>query len=126
MKLKTIDLINTSVLIAAGLLQLPGTFVFFNTPEEPAFWFFNGGVTLVLVGFLNILRIKYGAKIPLIDQFSFLGNAMLLLFWLVMAYVLFYKFVRYPFALLPLLSLLLAFIFSASDWLHRPRSNTLS
>lgn len=123
MKLKKIDLINTNTLVAAGLLQLPGTFVFFNTPEEPAFWFFNGGVTLILAGFLNILRIKYSAKIPLIEQFSFLSNAILLVFWLVMAYFLFYKFVRYPFALLPLLLLLLAFIFSARDWLKRLRSN---
>ena len=118
-KLKNVDLINTYVLITAGLLQFPGTFVFFNTPEEPAFWFFNGGITLILVGFLNILRIKYGAKIPLITRYSALSNAIFLAFWLVMAYFLLYKFIRYPVALFPLLMLLIAFLLSVRDWVQK-------
>jgi hypothetical protein len=107
-QLQKIDAFVSYVIIAAGVLQLLGTFVFFKSAEEPAFWFFNGGITLLLVGGLNLLRSKYGKDIPLIRRFSLAANLFLTVFWLAMAAVLTYKFVRYPFAALPLVALLAA------------------
>jgi len=64
LNLKKIDLYNSFLLVVTGVLQWIATPVFFKTLEEPSFWFFNGGITLVLLGCLNIFRIKYGDGSP--------------------------------------------------------------
>jgi hypothetical protein len=110
--IRKFDFYNSYLIIATGILQFIGTPVFFKVIEEPAFWFFNGGITLVLLGYLNILRIKYGTKTMEIWKLSLYSNIFVLLFWLSMVYFLFYKFIRYPFALIPLIFLVGAVIFS--------------
>jgi hypothetical protein len=110
--IKKIDLYNSYLIIVTGVLQWIATPIFFKTLEEPSFWFFNGGITLVLLGFLNIVRIHYGTGIQFIWKFSLFANLLVFIFWVSMFYFLFYKFQRYPFAWIELIILALAFVLS--------------
>ena len=67
---------------------------------------------------MNFVNAKYGTGNPTIRQFCLVANALALLFWITMAYFLWYKFVRYPFALIPILILGLAFTGSLNDVLQ--------
>ncbi len=112
MSLKKIDLYNSYLIIVTGVLQWIATPIFFKTLEEPSFWFFNGGITLVLLGYLNIFRIHYGTEIQFIRKFSKFANSLVFIFWISMLYFLFYKFVRYPFTFIELIILALALFLS--------------
>lgn len=112
MDLTKIDLFNSYLIIFTGVLQFIATPIFFKTIEEPSFRFFNGGITLLLLGFINVLRIKYAIKVDSIRKFTILANLIVLLFWLSMLYFLFYKFVKYPFAFVELLILVISLLFS--------------
>lgn len=83
------------VLVALGVMQWLATPLFFRTAEEPAFWFFGGGITLALTGALNHLRLAYGRDVRALVVVSVAANVVLALFWAAMAYVLTYKFNRY-------------------------------
>ena len=83
------------VLIGLGVMQWIATPVFFRTAEESAFWFFGGGVTLAVVGAMNLLRLRYGSSARGLVLVSVGSNVVLALFWVAMAYVLVDKFNRY-------------------------------
>lgn len=112
LNLKKIDLYNSYFIIVTGILQWFATPVFFKTIEEPSFWFFNGGITLVLLGFINIIRIHHGMGAQFIRKFSISANFMVLAFWLAMLFFMFYKFCRYPFTFIEFIILALAFFLS--------------
>ena len=76
--------------------QYEGQPNFFPRIEEPAAWFSAGGMLLMLVGALSLLRVSYGGVAPGVKWLFVAANLMLSAFWLAMLYGLFYKFVRYP------------------------------
>ncbi|WP_070001158.1 hypothetical protein [Cellulosilyticum sp. I15G10I2] len=115
MNFKKYDLYNAYLIIVTGVLQCIAAPLFFKSLEEPAFWFFNGGTTLMLLGYLNVLRINYGTKIRSIRKLSIFANFFVLVFWLSMLYCLFYKFQRYPMAFIELVILAAAFLFSLKE-----------
>lgn len=93
--MRKVEAILGWVLIALGVMQWIATPVFFKTPEEPAFWFLGGGITLALVGAMNLMRLRYGSAARGLVLVSVGANVVLALFWVAMACVLSYKFNRY-------------------------------
>ena len=89
------EVILAWILVGLGVLQWLATPLFFRRAEEPAFWFFGGGITLVLVGVLNLLRRKYGERARGLVLVSVVANLVLAGFWVAMAVALSYKFTRY-------------------------------
>jgi hypothetical protein len=83
------------VLIGLGVMQWIATPAFFKTADEPAFWFVGGGITLAVVGAMNLLRVRYGPVARGLVLVSVGSNVVLAIFWVAMAYVLAYKFNRY-------------------------------
>ena len=83
------------VLIGLGVMQWIATPGFFKTADEPAFWFFGGGITLAVVGGMNLLRLRYGSVARGLVLVSVGSNVALALFWVAMACVLADKFNRY-------------------------------
>ena len=83
------------LLIGLGVMQWIATPWFFKTAEEPAFWFFGGGITLAVVGAMNLLRLRYGAVARGLVLVSVGSNVVLALFWVAMAHGLADKFNRY-------------------------------
>ena len=83
------------VLVGLGVMQWIATPLFFKTAEEAAFWFFGGGITLTVVGAMNLLRLRYGSVARGLVLVSVGSNVVLALFWVAMACVLAYKFNRY-------------------------------
>ena len=83
------------VLIVLGCLQWIATPLLFKTADEPAYWFFGGGLTLALVRALNLLRLRYGSIAQGVVVVSVIANVLLALFWVAMAFGLTYKFNRY-------------------------------
>ena len=90
------------VLIALGVMQWIATPVFFKTAEEPAFWFFGGGITLAVVGAMNLLRLRYARVARGLVLVSVGSNVAVALFWVAMGCALAYKFNRYPAAYIAL------------------------
>lgn len=111
MKWESVDMYNSLTMLLMGALQFVGTFYFYKTVEEPAFWFFNGGITLLFLAMLNIIHLK-NKNNQLIRRMCILSNSIFLVFWLAMFYFLFYKFERYPFAMFPILLLVMSSILS--------------
>ena len=95
------------VLIALGGAQWFATPFLFETAEEPAFWFWGGGLTLSVIGALNLLRLRYGATARGVVVVSIASNVVLAVFWAAMAHGLKYKFDRYgaPYVALTLIVL---------------------
>ena len=93
--MRRLEVILAWVLVGLGVLQWLATPLFFKRPEEPAFWFFGGGITLVLVGGLNLLRRKHGERARELVFVSVAANLALAGFWVAMAVTLTYKFTRY-------------------------------
>ena len=83
------------VLIGLGVMQWIATPVFFKTADEPAFWFVGGGITLAVVGAMNLLRLRYGSVARGLVLVSVGSNVVLALFWVAMACVFAHKFNRY-------------------------------
>lgn len=94
--LSTADKLLAGAVVALGAGQCLATFIFFKRFEEPAAWWFAGGMLLVLTGALSLLRISYGAVAPGVARASLAANAALAVFWLVLYWGLFYKFARRP------------------------------
>lgn len=112
MNLRKLDFINSCLIITSGALQFAATPVFYKSMEEPAFWFFNGGITLLLLGSINVLRTKYTNRIPALRPLCIFANGIVLVFWLGMVYFLFYKFARYPFTFIEIAFFAAALLFS--------------
>ena len=83
------------ILVGLGIMQWAATPLLFKSAEEPAFWFFGGGMMLVVAGVLNSLRLVHGRSIPRLTALSVGTNVGLAFFWIAMAAVLTYKFNRY-------------------------------
>lgn len=95
-RIKTLDKVLAYVLIVLGAMQCAATFYFFRRVEEPAYWFFAGGMLSALVGALALLRVKYGAVAAGVRRVSLAASVLLGVFWLAMACGLPTKFSRYP------------------------------
>ena len=93
--MRRLEVILAWLLVGLGILQWLATPFFFRRPEEPAFWFFGGGFTLVLVGALNLLRRTYGERARGLLFVSVVANLVLAGFWIAMTVTLPYKFTRY-------------------------------
>jgi hypothetical protein len=96
MRLALLDRILAIGVIVLGVMQSASTFLFFARFEEPAIWFFAGGVLLALVGALNLLRLRYGAAAAGVRYVSQGANLALSLLWVAMYWGLFDKFARRP------------------------------
>jgi hypothetical protein len=120
MRVQAIDKALGAVVISLGFLQCLSTPYFFRRIEEPAAWFFAGGMLLMLVGALTLLRIRYGLIAPGVKHVSVAANLMLGLFWVGLYWGLFYKFVRHPASFLGLFVVLSSTIVSV---LHAYRRN---
>ena len=103
--IRTVQSILAWVLVALGAMQWLATPLLFRTAEEPAFWFFGGGITLAMTGALNHLRLAYGPDARALVAVSVGANVILALHWAAMALVLTYKFNRFvaPYAALGLI-----------------------
>lgn len=84
--------------VVGGVAQWALTPVFFPIIHEPAAWWFNGGITLVILGGINLLRIQHGAEVASLWRFAIAANVLVGLFYAAMLIGLWYKFIRYPFA----------------------------
>ena len=93
--MRRLEVILAWLLVGLGILQWLATPLFFRQAEEPAFWFFGGGITLVLVGVLNLLRRRYGDQARGVVFVSVVANLVLAGFWVAMGVTLSYKFTRY-------------------------------
>ncbi len=51
-------------LIAPGIVHMAATPMPFAALNGSAFWFFNGGIVLLLTGAINLLNRAYGAIAP--------------------------------------------------------------
>jgi hypothetical protein len=120
MWIKAIDKALGAVVISLGLLQCLSAPFFFRRIEEPAAWFFAGGMLLMLVGALTLLRIRYSLIAPGVKHVSIAANLMVGLFWVGLYWGLFYKFVRYPASFLGLFVIVSSTITSI---LHTYRRN---
>ncbi|HEY9403336.1 MAG TPA: hypothetical protein VIQ24_11775 [Pyrinomonadaceae bacterium] len=120
MGIQAIDKALGVVVISLGLLQCLSTSYFFHRIEEPAAWFFAGGMLLMLVGALTLLRIRYGLIAPGVKHVSIAANLMVSLFWVGLYWGLFYKFVRHPASFLGLFVILSSTTVSV---LHAYRQN---
>ena len=94
--LKSADKLLGAAVVFLGAMQCLATFRFFRAFEEPAAWFFAGGMLLALVGALALLRLRYGEAAPGLRRVSLAASAALALFWVVLYWGLFDKFARRP------------------------------
>jgi hypothetical protein len=83
-------------LVVLGAAQaLLGTPLFFDGYTEPAFWFFNGGLSLALLGALNRVRLDPAASVGVI-RLCRVANVVFATFWVVMSVALWEKLSRHP------------------------------
>ena len=61
-------------MIGLGALHMAAAFGRYDTATEPAFWFFNGGIPLVLAGAVNLLNRAYGSVAPGLRRFCVAAN----------------------------------------------------
>ena len=113
------DKLLAAAVVALGAGQCLATFVFFKTFEEPAAWWFAGGMLLALTGALSLLRLRYGDAAPGVRRASVVANVALALFWLVIYWGLFEKFARRPSSFLGPSVIVASALVSL---LHKPRS----
>lgn len=121
--MQQVDRIMGGLLVGIGLLQWIATPIFFRQFEEPAAWFFNGGITLIFLGAFNLLRIRYGGVASGLKQVCIAANLTLLTFWLVMAIGLWYKFLRYPAAFVVIVVIAGATLLSVIPSRRRPTTS---
>jgi hypothetical protein len=112
------DRLLAAFVVVLGAAQCLATFAFFKRFEEPAAWWFAGGMLLALAGALSLLRVRYGAEAPGVRRVSVTANAALALFWLVLYWGLFEKFARRPSSFLGPAVIVASAIVSL---LHKPR-----
>jgi hypothetical protein len=93
--LSMVDRLLAWAVIVLGALQCASTFHFYPRLEEPALWFFAGGLWLALVGALNLLRIRE-AGVPAVRTLSRVSNLVLSAFYLALYWSLFDKFAPRP------------------------------
>jgi hypothetical protein len=115
MWLALLDRILGTAVIALGLMQCASTFLFFARFEEPAIWFFAGGLLLTVVGALNLLRLRYGATAPGVRYVSLAANLVLSLLWVALYWGLLDKFAQRPASFLGPLIILAASAVSLRD-----------
>ena len=105
---KTLDKLLASAVVLLGASQCLATFYFFRRAEEPAAWFFAGGMLLALVGALALLRLASGRGARGVRLVSLAASLSLALFYAALYWMLFDKFARRPSSFLGL------FVVSAS------------
>ena len=94
--IKSVDKFLGGAVVFLGVTQCLATPYFFREVAEPAAWWFAGGMLLVLVGALSLLRVRYGAVAPGVRRVSLAANLSLAAFWIALYWGLFYKFARRP------------------------------
>ena len=92
---RQLDEVFSALVIALGVAQSLATPLIFPRVEEPAAWFLAGGLGLALVGAVSFLRIRHDSSADL-WRLSVAASSITAVFWLLLAYFLTYKFVRYP------------------------------
>ena len=113
-------------LVGLGALQCGASPLLFKQLEEPAMWFFAGGILLGLVGVLSLLRLRYGTIVPALATVSIASNIIVACLWIALAWVLTYKFNRYPaaYAALALIVLAAACSLRSIAWVRRALAPT--
>ena len=91
-----LDRILSLLVVALGIAQSLATPLLFREIQESAAWFFAGGLALALVGAVSLVRISHGRVAMDLWRLSLIASSIAALFWLLLACLLFYKFVRYP------------------------------
>ena len=94
--IRSVDKVLGLLVILLGAMQSLSTFYFFRSMEEPALWFFAGGMLLMLTGGLTLLRLRYGSIAPGVKYLSLGANLLVGIFWATLYWGLYYKFARNP------------------------------
>ncbi len=91
---KPASVVAVVLCLLGGAQAFVATPLFFGAVSEPAIWFFQGGVTLMLLGVMNLMTraIRQRAYLWL----CFGANAAFASVWLAMSALLFEKFLRHP------------------------------
>lgn len=76
-------LVVACLIIALGVVHMAATARFYDSLSMAALWFFNGGVTLVLVGALNLLNQRYGLSAAGLRRVCIAANVFLAIFTIV-------------------------------------------
>jgi hypothetical protein len=91
--MKWIDRIVAVLLIALGIIVFRPNSVVFMMEAEPV-WFFNGGLILVLLGGVNLVRTWYQSTARGLRWFCFAANLVFAAYWI--AFAQFSKTVNWP------------------------------
>lgn len=86
--MKTLDIILAWVLIAFGALHLALTRTVHPTLDIDTVWFMSGGLLIIAIGVLNLLRVAYGSVAKGVLVASVIANIVLLLLMLLITTVL--------------------------------------
>lgn len=83
--MRTLDIIIAWLLIAFGVVHITLTRTVHPTLDLNAIWFVCGGLLLIAIGALNLLRVAYSAIANGVRIVSVIANIVLLLLMLFMA-----------------------------------------
>jgi hypothetical protein len=96
MNLRQVANVLSATVIAIGAGQVLSTPLLFVRIEEPAAWFAAGGFSLIMVGCLTRVSIRYSGLVPGLHILGTVSAALAAAFWLALLFGLSYKFRRYP------------------------------
>lgn len=96
MSVRLVDKWLGAAVVFLGVTQCLSAPYFFRRFEEPAAWFFAGGMLLAVTGALSLLRSKYGGAARGVRHVSIAASAALGVFWIVLYWGLADKFARHP------------------------------
>jgi hypothetical protein len=119
--IKFTDRLLSAGVITLGVMQCLSTPYFFRRIEEPAAWFFAGGMLLMLVGALGLLRLKYGVTAPGVRHVALGANLLLAIFYIALYWALYHKFAQHPASFTGLFVILASNVVSL---LNTPRART--
>ena len=83
--MRTLDMILGWLLIAFGVVHLSATRAVYPDLDINAAWFASGGLLIVAIGALNMLRVAYSAVAKGVQVVSVIANIVLLLLILFIA-----------------------------------------
>ncbi|HYP53912.1 MAG TPA: hypothetical protein VEQ42_10260 [Pyrinomonadaceae bacterium] len=108
-------------IVLLGVMQCAAAPRFFRRVEEPAAWFFAGGLLLMTVGALSLLRLRYGRAAPGVRRVSLAAYVVLGIFCAALYGALFDKFARQPASFAGLFAVL---AHAAASLLHEWRARS--
>jgi hypothetical protein len=107
-----LDRINSWILLGIGALHCAMTFVLAGSWNQNAMWFFAAGLALIYAAALNLLRIRFAAVAPAVRAVALAVNFSQLAFVLAYAALVGKDIVRNPAAVLLIVSVGAATVFS--------------